>query len=482
MTQLFSSNFASVEAQSEASARSFRHLFITSEHLLMGILRTKKCQAQKFLAQKSINLKDVKELAANKIGNGTRAPKNEIPLSFRSLSIVRNAENFASGYNTQVGTLHLLWSILQDRGSEAAMLLIELNKGSNFLSEWTSEIEEILAEPTTRRPEILSFNSNEKSARRSDSWRTSLANASAKLRDKIIGRDSAIERVADTLTRSWAGLFATGRPMASFLFVGPRGSGKQTLARNIAKFLYDDSERIVRISLEDFSDEMRAGQLLGMNQGNEDLTSVLTRAVKDKPYSIIYLEDAERAHAKAMEWIHQIIERGHIFDAQGQRVEFRDNVIVLSVVVDPDFFEKDEGLGFRINTKENKDSQEQYERTLMPDLERVLRADTVRLVDEAIFFPPLSGREMTDLLEAWTRETAFNIAQRHNIKLTIEPEVYDYLIDRNKEFDQGAGSLKRLFTREVCTNFAKALLEGKIGINDKVKVKIDDGKVVIVKK
>ena len=140
MTQLFSSNFASVEAQSEASARSFRHLFITSEHLLMGILRTKKCQAQKFLAQKSINLKDVKELAANKIGSGTKVPKNEIPLSFRSLSIVRNAENFASGYNTQVGTIHLLWSILQDRGSEAAMLLIELNKKTDFLSDWTSEI------------------------------------------------------------------------------------------------------------------------------------------------------------------------------------------------------------------------------------------------------------------------------------------------------------------------------------------------------
>ncbi len=480
MTPLHSQDLARALANATEEAHHLGHPYLSTEHLLLGLLAETEGGGGQFLRRRGFQLRKLRTAVRNLVGRGSRSVEGVPPPSLRTLGILRLAENLAQGYGDPVNTLHLLWSFLQDRDCDGTHLLVE---GGADPAAWMAELEELLAEPTRRRPRVFSFGQGERPAAQvaeASRWRERLLAAGDRLRDHIVGQDSAVDRVADTLTRSWAGLSGAGRPMASFLFVGPRGAGKLTLARNIAGFLYGDTERVVRLSLDEFSDEMRAGRLLGTNYGGTpEQEGVLTRLVQEYPNSVVFLEDVERAHPRAMEGIHQILERGHVFDGRGQRVEFRDVVLILAVAVDPEFFEREAPVGFRLSARDVTTTQERIEREIMPELERVLRADTLGLVDEAVFFPPLGGREMTELLEGWTRELTHELAQKRNVHVTLSQEVCDLLIRRGNEMGQGAGALRRLFVREVTNALARALLENAIREGDAVEVRESEGRIVV---
>lgn len=480
MMPLQSHDLASAMALAAEEARRLGHPFLCTEHLLLGLDAEPEGGGGRFLRSRGFQPRKLRGGVRQLVGKGTKVFEGEPPPSLRTLQILRLAENLAVGYGEPVNTLHLLWALLQERNSDGTRMLLD---GGADPATWMAELEELLAEPTRRRPRVFSFGSGERppaQVAEASRWRERLLAAGEHLRDRIVGQDSAVARVADTLTRSWAGLLGAGRPMASFLFVGPRGAGKSTLARNLAEFLYGDSERLIRLSLDEFSDEMRSMRLLGNSFGGPtEQEGILTRAVQEYPYSVILLEDVERAHPRAMEAIHQILLRGHVIDGRGQRVEFRDNVVILSVAVDPEFFEREAPVGFRLSARDVAATQEKIERDIMPDLERVLRADTLGLVDEAVFFPPLGGREMTELLEAWTRELTRDLAQKRNVKVTLSPEVCEHLIRRGSEMGQGAGVLRRLFVREVANSLARAMLENAVREGDSVEVHEHEGHIEV---
>jgi len=480
MLPLHGQDLARAMASASEEAHRLAHPFLCTEHLLLGLAAEVDSGAGHFLRRRGFQPRKLRAAVRALVGRGGRPSDTEPPPSLRALGILRLAEYLAQGYGEPVNTLHLLWALLQDRDCDGTRLLME---GGAEPATWMAELEEILAEPTRRRPRVFTFGQGDRPAAQvaeASRWRERLLAAGEHLRKKIVGQDSAVERVADTLTRSWAGLLGAGRPMASFLFVGPRGSGKLTLARNLAAFLYGDSERVVRLSLDEFSDELRALRLLGSNYGvPSEQEGVLTRLVQEYPYSVVFLEDVERAHPRAMEGIHQVLERGHVFDGRGQRVDFRDNVVILSVAVDPEFFEREAPVGFRLTARDVITTQERIEREIMPELERVLRADTLSLVDEAVFFPPLGGREMTELLRAWTRELTQEMAQKRNIRVALRPEVNQRLIRRGNEMGQGAGTLRRLFVRDVANSLARAMLENTIREGDSVEVCEVDGVIAV---
>ncbi|MGI5843465.1 MAG: AAA family ATPase [Candidatus Xenobium sp.] len=480
MMPLHSQDLARALASASQEAHRLAHPFLGTEHLLLGLVAEVDSGAGNFLRRRGFQPRKLRAAVRSLVGRGVRPGETEPPPTLRALGTLRQAEYLAQGYGHPVNTLHLLWSLLQDRDCDGTRLLID---GGAEPATWMAELEELLAEPTRRRPRVFTFGQGDRPAAQvaeASRWRERLLAAGERLREKIVGQDSAVERVADTLTRSWAGLLGAGRPMASFLFVGPRGSGKLTLARNLADFLYGDSERVIRLSLNEFSDELRVLRLLGSNYGApSEQEGILTRLVQEYPYSVVFLEDIERAHPQAMEGIHQILERGHVFDGRGQRVEFRDNVVILSVAVDPEFFEREGPVGFRLTARDVLTTQERIEREIMPELERVLRADTLGLVDEAVFFPPLGGREMTELLRAWTRELTHEMAQKRNIRISLRPEVNQRLIRRGNEMGQGAGTLRRLFVRDVANSLARAMLENTIREGDSVEVCEVDGEIVV---
>lgn len=466
MTQLYAQELIKVKTQAKIEATKLGHKFVTAEHLLLGILCTPQCQAYEFLRERGVSEKKVRQALGKSFSSAASQSNNEdfptIPntkplRSLRNFMAFNDAEKFAKGYSKPVNSLHLLWAILRMDHSQAALAVV---KDSEEAEKLASEIENKLYEPTMGTSSLSQVKVD---------WQKRLAECSTKLRGKIVGQDEAIKRVTDTLTRSWAGLLGSSRPMASFLFVGPRGSGKKTLANNIARYIFDDPERVININLSDFINDVSAEHL------QEILLLTLGR---DFPFGVIYIDGLEQAHPKAMECIHQILDKGHFVNLEGKRIEFRDYIIILSLSLDSEFFKDEMIVGLRKNRGLNYTSQEIYERQLMSDIESALRVDTIRLVDETVFFPPLNNGDQTLLLQSWGRELNEEL-KIHRVQVEFAESVFKYLIQRSEDMGQGVGSLRRLFNRELGSFIARARLDGSIIDGQKVKLVYEEGNFVI---
>lgn len=461
------------------------HPYLCPEHLLIGVAEEETGEGGRFLRRRGITASKVKKAALALVGKGKAASDEDWtpPPSLRALGALRLAEDMASSYSRPVNSVYLLWALLQDRDSDAASLL--LSRGADLVS-WSAALEELMGEPTRRRPRVFSLAAGaERPGQMAEAkrWRERLKASADTLKDKIIGQDAAVDRVSAALIRSWAGLSEAGRPLASFLFAGPRGAGKTTLAVSLAEFLFNDPERLIRLNLDEFSDELRAMRLAGHAGGSPpEQEGVLTMLAQEYPYSVLYLEDADRAHPRALDIIHQILMRGHVIDGRGQRVEFRDNVVILSVVVDPDMFEREQPVGFRLSDRHRMNAHDKMERLLLPELERALSSEALELVDDVVLFPPLGRSDMAELLEKWTNDLARHLKQRRGIKVTIRPEVHEFVIGKAEGGPEGAGTLRRIFVREVENRLAHALLEEQYHEGDWVEVLAEKGELVVRQK
>ncbi|MBQ7568253.1 AAA family ATPase [bacterium] len=494
MPPIYHQELKQIKNQAAQLALKLGQLFITPEHLLLTLLES-ECQAKPFISKHFAVTGVKKELNAylksfKSEGDEIIAALPEALLSLRSSRTMREAEELASSFKEPVNSLHLLWALLQEHRCFAVETLVRLNwlKGKHgedsasfdlndecdhICGKWCTEIEALLVSSGSHRLAIMSLTS-EKRGNNSKYWRKQLTAASQMLLNNQVIQGSAVERVANTLTRSWANVMGTDRPMASFLFVGPRGSGKRSLARNIASFLFNSPDRLNSISLGDFSEELRVSQLLQSQESPEKDSSqegALTKVATEYPYSLIYLEDVERANSKTMDIIHRLLKHGHILDSQGKIVDFRGNVIILSLSIDPVFFEREKVVGLRSNAIGNSGTQESYERLLMEDLERVLRADTLGLVDEVVFFPPLTDQELTERAKILAKELCDNVLRQYNIELKLDDSVYAYLMKRLRDLGKDTGTLRRIFTREVSNAVAQALLDNRLKAGKKALLK-----------
>lgn len=463
--------------------------FYTPAAILFAIL-TDKCQATAFLnthcktKELTKDLRDflegTKKACARKYAEAKKQPSQGCLPSLRASRIIHKANELAERFQTKTDTMHLLWALLQESRSYACAALVRhqlprngaqpISDAETLGKEWSNEIEVGLVRSGSKRPALMSLTSDsDKRSGQVKYWRQQLNSAGKMLLNNQVIQGSAVARVANALIRSWADVGGTDRPMASFLFVGPRGSGKRSLARNIAGFLYNSPERLHSISLGDFSEQIKTSLLLKGEDSDDEQSqeSELTRLAQEYPYSIIYLEDVERANSKTMDMIHRLLKHGHILDAQGKVVDFRGNVIVLSLSIDPMYFEREKNMGLRSNSSDNSGTQEGYERLLMEDLERVLRADTLGLVDEVVFFPPLTDDELTERAKVLVKELSDNVRQHYRIELEVEDSVYDFLMRRLRDLGKNTGTLRRLFNREVSNAVAQALLANKLKVGHK---------------
>ena len=494
MPPIYHQELQQIKRQAALLIQNNRQFFIAPEHLLLSLLET-ECLATPFMTEHFATAGVKKELSsylkAYKSDSDEAIRDLDEPLfSLRSSRIMREAEELASSFKSTVNSLHLLWALLQEHRCFAVETLVRLNvlkdkknvDGAAFnisdecdhvCRDWSTEIEALLVRFGSQRPALMSLTSEKRSSN-AKYWRKQLTEASQMLLNNQVIQGTAVERVANTLTRSWANVMGTDRPMASFLFVGPRGSGKRSLARNIASFLYNSPDRLNSVSLGDFSEEVRVSKLLQSADNSESDSSqesALTQVAMEYPYSLIYLEDVERANSKTMDIIHKLLKHGHILDSQGKVVDFRGNVIILSLSIDPVFFEREKAVGLRSNMSGPSGTQESYERLLMEDLERVLRADTLGMVDEVVFFPPLTDQELTERAKMLAKELCENVRRQYRIELALDDSVYEFLMKRLRDLGKDTGTLRRIFTREVSNAVAKALLENRLKAGGKALLK-----------
>ncbi|MFA9399669.1 MAG: ATP-dependent Clp protease ATP-binding subunit [Acidobacteriota bacterium] len=302
-----------------------------------------------------------------------------------------------------------------------------------------------------------------------------LINMEGELHKRVVGQEAAIEAVSKAIRRSRAGIKDPKRPAGSFVFLGPSGVGKTELARTLAEFLFGDEESMVRIDMSEYMEKHAVSRLVGSPPGyvGYDEGGQLTEAVRRKPYSVLLLDEIEKAHPDVFNILLQILEDGRLTDAQGRTVDFRNAIIIMTSNIGASEIARNQGVGFTVSD-ETGISYEDMKGRITSELKKVFRPEFLNRIDEVIVFHKLTREEVREIIDLLLGRVRNQIAE-HELMLELDNEVKDYLVDKGWDPSMGARPLRRAIQRYIEDPLADEVL--KAGGGDSVA-----GSLVTVKR
>lgn len=297
-----------------------------------------------------------------------------------------------------------------------------------------------------------------------------LLNLESELRKRVVGQDRAVELVSDAIRRSRAGIGDQNRPIGSFLFLGPTGVGKTELAKSLAEALFDDERSMVRIDMSEYMEAHSVARLIGSPPGyiGFDKGGQLTEAVRRRPYSIVLLDEIEKAHQDVFNVLLQVLDDGRLTDGQGRTVNFTNTIIIMTSNV---------GSEKIIGSKEiNKD----LEQKLLDDLRHYFRPEFINRIDDIIVFNKISKGNMKLIVDTQLKKLVDELKATKDITLEITDNAKNALTDQGFDTNFGARPLKRLIQKEILNKLAKELIKGDIKEQSKVTVDYKDNTFVVL--
>jgi ATP-dependent Clp protease ATP-binding subunit ClpC len=306
------------------------------------------------------------------------------------------------------------------------------------------------------------------------------------LHKRVIGQQEAIETVSKAVRRARAGLKDPKRPIGSFIFLGPTGVGKTELAKSLAEFMFGSEDSLIKIDMSEFMERHNVSRLVGAPPGYVGFEEggQLTEAVRRKSYSVVLLDEIEKAHPEVFNILLQILEDGHLTDAKGRRVDFRNTVIIMTSNLGAKSLLKDTSMGFRpVAIDEAAQAEQQYDRMkekVLDQLKGQFRPEFLNRVDSVVVFRSLrleEIHEIVDLLLARVRDRL----RAQQIELEVAPEAKDHIIKLGYDVDYGARPLRRVIQNMVEDPLAEALLLGKFepGMTVRLEKSDDTGLTII---
>ncbi|MVZ66612.1 ATP-dependent chaperone ClpB [Sphingobacterium sp. DK4209] len=312
------------------------------------------------------------------------------------------------------------------------------------------------------------------------SEREKLLNLEEELHKRVAGQEEAIEAIADAIRRSRAGLSDAKRPIGSFIFLGTTGVGKTELAKALAEFLFDDEQALVRIDMSEYQERHAVSRLIGAPPGyvGYDEGGQLTEAVRRRPYSVVLLDEIEKAHPDVFNILLQVLDDGHLTDNKGRVVNFKNTIIIMtsntgSHIIQENFSKmnddnRDEVVG--------KTKDEVFEL-----LQKSIRPEFLNRIDEVIMFTPLSRNEIGDIVRMQFGRVEKQLAEQ-NIFLTATDDALDWLAQLGYDPVYGARPLKRVIQKRVLNELSKEILSGKVSRDSIIQLDVFDGKFVFINK
>lgn len=311
-----------------------------------------------------------------------------------------------------------------------------------------------------------------------------LLNMEAELHKAIIGQEQAIELISKAVRRARAGLKDPRRPIGSFIFLGPTGVGKTELTKALAKFIFGSEDAAIQLDMSEFMERHHAARLVGAPPGYvgyED-AGQLTEAIRRKPYSIIVFDEIEKAHDEVHNMLLQIMEEGHLSDAKGRKVDFRNAIIVMTSNVGADVIRKQASFGFDLKHDEVTEERLSYEdmrKKLTETLKRTFRPEFINRLDSVIVFRSLSKEDIGKIVSLELEKVAGRLVE-HQITLNANPEALGVLAEQGYDAEMGARPLRRTIQNLVEDPLSDGLLSGTFKDGDTIAIELDeDAKITL---
>jgi len=292
-----------------------------------------------------------------------------------------------------------------------------------------------------------------------------LLHLEAELAKRLVGQKDAVSAVSEAVRRSRAGLSDPNRPTGSFLFLGPTGVGKTELAKALADYLFDDEKALVRIDMSEYGEKFAVSRLIGAPPGyvGYEQGGQLTEAIRRRPYSVILLDEVEKAHPEVFDLLLQVLDDGRLTDGQGRTVDFRNTILILT-----------SNLGSSYLT-DSSTSWDEKVSAVNDEVRKAFKPEFVNRLDDIVVFSALSTDDLGQIVEITIDRLQKRLAERR-LELAVTPQARAWLADHGYDPIYGARPLRRLMQKEIDDKLAKALLAGEIHDGDAVRVNVkDDG-------
>lgn len=311
------------------------------------------------------------------------------------------------------------------------------------------------------------------------------------LHEHIIGQDEAIDKIAKAVRRSRAGLKDPKRPVGSFIFLGPTGVGKTELTKALAKFMFGSEDALIHLDMSEFMERHSVSRLVGAPPGYigyED-AGQLTEAIRRRPYSIVVFDEIEKAHQEAHNMLLQIMEEGHITDARGRKIDFRNALVIMTSNIGAELIQNTASIGFELAQDEEQSRKRDYDemrRKLLKSLKNTFRPEFINRVDSVVVFHALSKEHIREIVDLELNKVRERLVEK-NLQLEITPEGIDLLVQLGYNPEMGARPLKRVIQEKIENQLSDAVLSGTFISGDVVLVTAtpsdgeEDGEIVLEK-
>ena len=306
-----------------------------------------------------------------------------------------------------------------------------------------------------------------------ESEKEKLLRLESELHKRVVGQDEAITAVADAVRRSRAGLHDQKKPLGSFIFIGTTGVGKTELARALAGFLFNDENLLTRIDMSEYQERHSVSRLIGAPPGyiGYDEGGQLTEAVRHKPYSVVLLDEIEKAHPDLFNLLLQVLDEGRLTDNKGRTVNFRNVIIIMT-----------SNLGSEIirdrmdkwNNKMPEKDEELLRKEIFTLLRRTLKPEFLNRVDEIVMFRPLNKDQIKEIVKIQLNNIEHMLTE-YNLKLVVKEDALDWLTEKGYDPQLGARPVKRLIQKEIVNELSKDIIGGKVSKEDTIVVDAKDG-------
>ena len=312
-----------------------------------------------------------------------------------------------------------------------------------------------------------------------ESEREKLLRMEAELHKRVVGQNTAIEAVADAVRRSRAGLQNEKRPIGSFLFMGTTGVGKTELAKALAEFLFNDENMMTRIDMSEYQERHSVSRLVGAPPGyvGYDEGGQLTEAVRRKPYSVVLLDEIEKAHPDVFNTLLQVLDDGRLTDNKGRTVDFKNTILIMTSNVGADIIQTFmEHLP--VEGEERTRMLADCRNEVLEVLKRTVRPEFLNRIDEVIMFEPLSQTDIRDILRMQMRDLQEKLSE-NGVSIEFTEGFEEYMTTKGYEPAYGARPIKRLMQKELINILAKSILDGHVHRDSTILIDVRDGQITV---